>query len=73
MSFGWSAGDIFVSAKFLWDVCRALDDANGAPEHHRRSVATLKLIQFRLRVLGRVVGEEENPNLLTETEEAGVL
>lgn len=73
MSFGWSAGDIFASAKFLWDVCRALDDANGAPEHHRRSAATLKLIQFRLRVLGRVVGEEENPNPRTETEEAGLL
>ncbi|KAI1408649.1 hypothetical protein F5Y13DRAFT_106702 [Hypoxylon sp. FL1857] len=73
MSFGWSAGDVAAAAKLLWDLYRALNDADGAPEHYRKSAATLRSIRFRLRTLGKVIGEDQNPDPLTETEEASLL
>ncbi|KAM0418756.1 hypothetical protein ACHAPT_012354 [Fusarium lateritium] len=73
MSFGWSAGDVFAAAKLLWSLYKALDEKEGAPEHYRRSASTLRSIQFRLRYLSKVVGEDENPDTLAETEEASLL
>ncbi|KAI1504846.1 hypothetical protein F5X99DRAFT_370065 [Biscogniauxia marginata] len=73
VSFGWSAGDIAAAAQLLWNLHKALDDVDGAPEHYRRSAATLKSIQFRLRVLGKVAGEGETPDPLSEPEGANLL
>ena len=73
MSFGWSAGDILAAAQLLWDLYKALDDAEGAPEHYRQTAATLKSIQFRLRFLVKVIGEDPNSDQLVETEEASHL
>ncbi|KAH7157946.1 hypothetical protein B0J13DRAFT_185010 [Dactylonectria estremocensis] len=73
MSVGWSAGDIVAAAQLLWSLYKALNEASGAPEHYRKSASTLRSIQFRLRYLSKVVGEDENPDLSTETEEASLL
>ncbi|OTA56644.1 hypothetical protein K449DRAFT_425227 [Hypoxylon sp. EC38] len=73
MSFGWSAGDVAAAAKLLWDLYRALNDVDGAPEHYRRSAATLMSIRLRLNILGKVIGKDQNPDPLTETEEASLL
>ncbi|EEU46694.1 uncharacterized protein NECHADRAFT_77328 [Fusarium vanettenii 77-13-4] len=50
MSFGWSAGDVFAAAQLLWGLYKALDEKEGAPEHHQRSASTLRTVQFRLRL-----------------------
>ncbi|KAI8681094.1 hypothetical protein NCS55_00359800 [Fusarium keratoplasticum] len=73
MSFGWSAGDVFAASQLLWSLYKALDRKEGAPEHYRRSASTLRTIQFRLRYLREVVGEDTSPDPLTETEEASLL
>ncbi|KAK3370470.1 hypothetical protein B0H63DRAFT_564625 [Podospora didyma] len=73
MSFGWSAGDIVRVANLLWNLHNALNDADGAPEHYRGSAATLRAIQFRLRFLSKVVGEDGDNTALNETEEASLL
>ncbi|KAM6523193.1 hypothetical protein FSOLCH5_003811 [Fusarium solani] len=73
MSFGWSAGDVFAAAQLLWGLYKALDEKEGAPEHHRRSASTLRTVQFRLRYLSKVVGEDANADPLSETEEASLL
>ncbi|KAL6362076.1 hypothetical protein LRP88_05560 [Fusarium phalaenopsidis] len=73
MSFGWSAGDVIAASQLLWSLYKALDGEKGAPEHYRRSASTLRTIQFRLRHLREVVGEDTSPDPLTETEEASLL
>ena len=73
MSFGWGAGDVFAASQLLWSLYKALDEKGGAPEHHRRSASTLRTLQFRLRYLSKVVGEDANADPLSETEEASHL
>ncbi|UPK97353.1 hypothetical protein LCI18_008288 [Fusarium solani-melongenae] len=73
MSFGWSAGDVFAAAQLLWGLYKALDEKEGAPEHYRRSASTLRTVQFRLRYLSKVMGEDANADRLSETEQASLL
>ncbi|KXX75218.1 hypothetical protein MMYC01_207130 [Madurella mycetomatis] len=73
MSFGWSAGDVLAAAQLLWGLYKALDEASGATDHYRKSASSLRFIQFRLRFLSKVVGEGENHDPLTESEEASLL
>ncbi|RSL85402.1 hypothetical protein CEP51_003378 [Fusarium floridanum] len=71
MSFGWSTGDVVAAAQLCWRLYKALDDVNGAPEHQRQSAELLRLIQFRLTLLSKVIGNSDDPE--PSTEEATLL
>ncbi|KAI1388102.1 uncharacterized protein F4822DRAFT_430857 [Hypoxylon trugodes] len=73
MSFGWSTGDIIAAAKLVLDLSRALDDVSGAPEHYRRSAATLRSIRFRLSILSKVTGVGRNDDSQARIYELAVL
>ncbi|KAK7402550.1 hypothetical protein QQX98_011688 [Neonectria punicea] len=73
MLFGWSVGDVVAGAQLAWHLYKALNDASGAPEHQRKSAARLKQIQFRLRILAKVIGDHDGGGALIETEENALL
>ena len=58
MSFGWSAGDIIVSIKIIWQIVEAFDNAKGAKKQYETSRIFLRAL---IPVFHRIQHYLDNP------------
>jgi hypothetical protein len=54
MTFGWSAGDIAVALKLLFNLVEALDSADGASRNYREAVGFLKDLTRTVRYISEL-------------------
>jgi hypothetical protein len=66
MSFGWSAGDIAVALKLLFNLVEALDSADGASRNYREAVGFLKDLTRTLTPLEKLKDYNAYPSYASE-------
>jgi hypothetical protein len=69
MSFGWSAGDIAVAVRIVYNVYDALDSCNGATKEYRETVSFAKELTRTLEPLKTFTAWKVRPTYEKEIQE----